>query len=188
MIKCEYCQAEFMPPQGKSLSSCPFCAKPLAKPTVKKCKTFAQTLEVIANAHGTEVLHDERLARLFTDYMPTGKSELHFLRNAFECGIPEKLAAASGKPGGEQQLAMKRCVKLLTDINMAPNIAEEYLWILAIAMGWEGQPEQPPAQPSPEAEDLYQQGEALWNNNDYPGAVACYRKAAQMGHAQAQRD
>ena len=125
MIKCEYCQAEFMPPAGSSLSNCPFCGKPLVKPAVKKCKTFAQTLEVIAAAHGTEILHDERLARLFTDYMPAGKSELHFLRSAFECGVPEKLAAACGRPGNEQQLAMKRCTKLLTDINMAPTIAED---------------------------------------------------------------
>ena len=191
-MKCQSCKAEFAPPAGSSLSNCPFCGKPLVKPAPQKNKTFAETLGLIAVEQGENVLQDERLMRLFTDYMPAGKGELHFLRSAFECGVPQKLAAACGKPGEEQQIVMARCVKQLVDINIAEKIAEDYLWVLAGAMGWAGRPQQEDQVPAPQPagsaniEEVYQQGERLWEMQDYKNAVSCFAEGARLGHAPSQ--
>lgn len=191
-MKCQSCQAEFAPPPGKSLSNCPFCGNPLVKPVSKKGKTFAETLGLIAEEQGDSILQDERVMRLFTDYMPAGKGELHFLRSAFECSVPQKLAAACGKPVEEQQVVMARCVKQLTEINVAEKIAEDYLWVLAGAMGWAGRPQPQNEAPAPHPagsanlEAIYQQGERLWGMEDYKNAVSCFAEAARLGHAPSQ--
>jgi hypothetical protein len=106
---------------------------------IKRCENFAEALSHIASNHGADVLLDDvRLTGYIADYLRGANIERAVLKNAFERGIPAKLAAARDQNEAERQAVMYGSVRLLVDnYGMAENVVEERLWVLAEALGWE---------------------------------------------------
>jgi tetratricopeptide (TPR) repeat protein len=143
-----------------------------------KCNNLAEALAAIADKHGGGILLSPRLPSYLSDYLPKGKGEYNFLMNAFELDIPVKLRDAAAKPPEERQITLARCVSQMTqEYFIAKEMAEGYLRDFAEALGWEKMPD---------AQEQFQAGEQYYKNNDYPRALACYQKAAEQGHADAQ--
>jgi uncharacterized protein YegL len=158
-MKCPGCKAEFTPPPGKSVANCPFCAEPLIKSaTDQKCEALAEALASIKGSYGADMLlNRERLVAFLCDYLPKGKIERSILANAFNQGVPAKLAAAKAESAQEQGIVMSRCIQTLKDNYGTDKAdAENVLWQFAEAVGWQGRPAakpelQPEAKPAPSA-------------------------------------
>jgi tetratricopeptide (TPR) repeat protein len=108
------------------------------------CKTLPEALAFIADEYGKAALRDgQRLVALLSDLAPELTKERNTLKSAFAIGLPQKLADASAKTGGEQKVAMNQCVsRLYSDYGVSKDLAEDVLWPYAEALGFEARPGQ----------------------------------------------
>ena len=92
-MNCKHCKAEWTPPANVSLTSCPFCQKPLievldigdnAKPDIVLCQ--------VTERFGIDILADRRLSAILKDLMPYIDRKYHrIFDQAVADGIGKKL-------------------------------------------------------------------------------------------------
>jgi hypothetical protein len=71
LMKCKYCKAQWTSPEDPSLSSCPFCGKPLIVSTVSFAEDRPEQILVkIVNRFEISILGDQRLSGIIKDFMP----------------------------------------------------------------------------------------------------------------------
>lgn len=89
-MKCSNCNAEWTPPTGKSITSCPFCSEPINEPSSDT--TSDNVLRYLAQEYGEKILIDSKLVSLAADKLKNKNPQLvKRIRLAVNENIPKKL-------------------------------------------------------------------------------------------------
>ena len=92
-MNCKHCKAEWTPPANVSLTSCPFCQKPLIEVLdIGDNTSLDKVLCQVTERFGIDILADRRLSAILKDLMPhVEKKYLRIFEQAVADGIGKKL-------------------------------------------------------------------------------------------------
>ena len=133
------CGGEWTPPPGKSVTVCPFCGEPVAseKKPAQSFDNVADTLSFIVEQYSADTLLSGKVYSYFADLTYNQlRDETDLIKQLCEKGALDCLKAAIGKPGSEQENAIKRALSKLPKYLQDSPAVEDMLRNFAAALGW----------------------------------------------------
>ena len=116
-MKCAKCNSEWntSPSISASMTVCPFCGASLA-PEKDLFASDYDVLRYLCARFGTDFMRDgSRLLACFSDLAPMLKKEKRILSYFIECNGHIQILDSIAKDPPEQQLAVKRVIRQMTD-------------------------------------------------------------------------
>lgn len=98
-MNCSHCKAQWTPPPNKSVSTCPFCGKPLVDPADVSVDTKPEViLRQVVERFDMAILGERRLSAILKDLMPhVERKYLRIFTQAINDGIGEKLLSLTNE-------------------------------------------------------------------------------------------
>ena len=120
-MKCIKCKGEWTPPQGVTITECPFCKESFTPTKVPRTYSSAKdALAFIVDTYGVEALLTKNL---FSDIAPNLNEARELIKMFIEKGTLDVLNDALNSPPSEQGIAIKRAVaKLPSYLQNSPEV------------------------------------------------------------------
>ena len=135
-MRCNKCGAEWTPPPGKNITSCPFCSEAIQEPLLEA--ESDNIIKELVQEYGQKILLDSRLVSLVADKLRNENPQLlKRIRLAVNENIPKKLYDLRSTNEQERSLKVRViATSLKDDFGTNIKIAYELVNYFAEALGY----------------------------------------------------
>ncbi|HPQ35198.1 MAG TPA: fibrobacter succinogenes major paralogous domain-containing protein [Tenuifilaceae bacterium] len=137
-MNCKHCKGEFNPPANVSLTSCPFCQKPLIEVSeIGDNQKPDAILHQITERFGVSILGDKRLSAILKDFMPhVEKKYQRIFTQAVADGVGTKLLELESEDEAMRTVKIHTLRDNFKSNNGFNNTADYVVDCFLFSLGW----------------------------------------------------